>query len=85
MSSFGEAHYSLESDIPKRFGFDLKRVLRTNYRTDAFQQNYFVIDRFQDVLDLVVRNDLPALYAELDQWPDMDPGVVDPADRLLAA
>jgi len=85
LSSFGEAHYSLESDTPKRFGFDLKRVLRTNYRTDAFQQNYFVIDRFQDVLDLVLRNDLPALYAELDQWPDIDPGVVDPADRLLAA
>lgn len=85
LSSFGEAHYSLESETPKRFGFDLKRVLRTNYRTDAFQQNYFVIDRFQDVLDLVLRNDLPALYAELDQMPDFDPGMVDSTDRLLAA
>ena len=85
LSSFGEAHYSLESDMPKRFGFDLKRVLRTRYRTDAFQQNYFVIDRFQDILDLVTRGDLPDIYAELDQLPDIDPGMVDPADRLLAA
>ena len=85
LSSFGEAHYSLESELPKRFGFDLKRVLRTRYRTDAFQQNYFVIDRFSDVLDLVQRNDLAAIYAELDQLPVIDPGMVDPADRLLAA
>ncbi|MEO6248461.1 MAG: phenylalanine 4-monooxygenase [Sphingomicrobium sp.] len=85
LSSFGEAKYALDSDQPKRFGFDLKRVLRTNYRTDAFQQNYFVIERFQDVIDTMLRSDLPAIYAELDQLPDYDPGMVDPADRLLAA
>ena len=60
-------------------------MLRTNYRTDAFQQNYFVIDRFSDVLDLVQRNDFAAIYAALDQLPVIDPGMVDPADRLLAA
>ena len=85
LSSFGEAHYSLESDVPKRFGFDLKRVLRTRYRTDAFQQNYFVIDRFSDVLELVQRNDFPAIYAALDGLPEIAAGDVDPADRLLAA
>ncbi|MET1110968.1 MAG: phenylalanine 4-monooxygenase [Allosphingosinicella sp.] len=74
LSSFGEAHYSLESARPHRLAFDLPRVLRTRYRTDAFQQAYFVIDRFQDVLDLVARNDLPALCAELDALPDLDPG-----------
>ena len=84
LSSFGEAHYSLESARPHRLAFDLKRVMRTNYRTDAFQQSYFVIDRFQDVLDLVLRNDLPALFAELDRLTDLSPCTADSAELLAA-
>jgi phenylalanine-4-hydroxylase len=84
LSSFGEAHYSLESAKPHRLAFELKRVFRTRYRTDAFQQSYFVIDRFQDVLDLVLRDDLPTLFAELDRLPDLSSRAVDSADRLAA-
>jgi phenylalanine-4-hydroxylase len=73
LSSFGESLYALESEAPRRPGFDLARVLRTSYRTDAFQQSYFVIDRFEDVLRLVRRGDLGALYEELDALPDLDP------------
>jgi phenylalanine-4-hydroxylase len=83
LSSFGESHYSLESTKPHRADFDLKRVLRTRYRTDAFQQGYFVIERFEDVLDLLLRNDLPTLYEELDSLPDLDPGPV--PEELRAA
>jgi phenylalanine-4-hydroxylase len=83
LSSFGESHYSLESAKPHRVDFDLERVLRTRYRTDTFQQGYFVIDRFEDVLDLVRRNDLPALWEKLDALPDLDPGEA-PARRLAA-
>src|SRR3546814_10167095 len=67
LSSFGESHYSLENAKPHRLDFDLKRILRTRYRTDCFQLSYFVIDRFEDVLKLVLRNDLTALYEELDR------------------
>ena len=84
LSSFGESHYSLESAKPHRIGFDLKRVLRTRYRTDAFQQSYFVIDRFEDVLALVQRGDFAKLYEELDGLPDLDPAVVDAQERLAA-
>jgi phenylalanine-4-hydroxylase len=84
LSSFGESHYSLESAKPHRVDFDLKRVLRTSYRTDAFQQSYFVIDRFQDVLDLVTRNDLTALYAELDRVADLSPCSNDESDLMAA-
>ncbi len=84
LSSFGESHYSLEHAKPHRLPFDLKRVLRTRYRTDTFQQSYFVIDRFEDVLDLVRRNDLPAIYRELEGLPDIDPSVAQP-EELLAA
>lgn len=74
LSSFGESRYALESAVPKRRGFDLGRVLRTRYRTDAFQQGYFIIDRFDDVLKLLQANDFAALCAELEQLPDLDPG-----------
>ena len=84
LSSFGESHYSLVSAKPHRLNFNLKRVLRTNYRTDAFQESYFVIDRFEDVLNLVRENDLAALYAELDRLPDFSPATAD-AHELLAA
>ena len=84
LSSFGESHYSLESAKPHRLAFDLKRVLRTRYRTDAFQQSYFVIDRFEDALKLVRENDFKSLCAELDGLPDIDPSTVEPHERLAA-
>lgn len=84
LSSFGESHYSLESGKPHRFAFDLKRVLRTRYRTDAFQQSYFVINRFEEVLNLLRANDFAALCRELDHLPDIDPWVAE-GNELLAA
>jgi phenylalanine-4-hydroxylase len=84
LSSFGESHYSLESAKPHRLAFDLKRVLRTRYRTDAFQQSYFVIDRFEDALKLVRENDFKTLCAELDGLPDIEPSTVEPDERLAA-
>ena len=84
LSSFGESHYSLESAKPHRLAFDLKRVLRTRYRTDAFQQSYFVIDRFEDALKLVRENDFKSLCAELDGLPDIDPSTVEADERLAA-
>jgi phenylalanine-4-hydroxylase len=53
-SSFGEAGYALDSAKPERLPFDLARVLRTPYRSDAFQPLYFVVDG------------LEALRAEMD-------------------
>ncbi len=84
LSSFGEFHYSLESAKPHRLAFDLKRVLRTRYRTDAFQQSYFVIDRFEDALKLVRENDFKSLCAELEGLPDIEPSAVEPHERLAA-
>jgi phenylalanine-4-hydroxylase len=74
LSSFGESHYSLESAKPHRADFELERVLRTRYRTDTFQQAYFVIEHFEDVLKLVLRDDFAALCDKLDALADLDPG-----------
>jgi phenylalanine-4-hydroxylase len=83
-SSFGETHYSLESPRPHRLKFDLKRVLRTRYRPDDFQKSYFVIDRFEDVLDIVRENDFAGLCAELEGLSDIDPKVADQSELLAA-
>lgn len=53
LSSKGESIYALESDIPKRQNFDLLTVLRTTYRYDEMQKNYFIIKSFDHLYDLV--------------------------------
>ena len=83
-SSFGETHYSLESPRPHRLKFNLKRVLRTRYRPDDFQKSYFVIDRFEDVLNIVRENDFAALCAELEGLSDVDPKTAEESELLAA-
>jgi phenylalanine-4-hydroxylase len=41
-SSFGEAHFSLESDKVERLPFSIEQAVRTAYRHDAFQPRYLV-------------------------------------------
>jgi phenylalanine-4-hydroxylase len=81
-SSFGETRYSLESSRPHRLKFDLKRVLRTRYRPDNYQKAYFVIDRFEEVLNVVRRDDFAQICAELKGLPDIDPHVADRSELL---
>ncbi len=66
LSSPGESVFSLEDDSPHRLGFDLRRVMRTTYRVDDYQQLYFVIDSFQQLFDETYQ-DFAALYRELSQ------------------
>lgn len=41
-SSFGEAHFALESDQAERLPFSVERALATGYKSDAFQPRYLV-------------------------------------------
>jgi phenylalanine-4-hydroxylase len=75
VSSFGETRFSLEDPAPKRPPFDLRQVLRTTYRSDAFQQAYFVIDSFEKLLSDLLEADLPVLYRELKGEGDLSPAV----------
>jgi phenylalanine-4-hydroxylase len=72
LSSFGESHFSLESEAPKRRTFNIPEVLRTRYRSDAFQHGYFVIPSFAALLRLLTDADLTALYEELDGQADLN-------------
>ena len=84
VSSHGESDYSLDSPVPPRIAFDLKRVMRTRYNIDDYQPAYFVIDRFEDLLKQTLETDFAPLYRELEAMPDIDPGAVIPADHLIA-
>jgi phenylalanine-4-hydroxylase len=83
VSSFGESHFALEDPSPNRIGFDLRRVMRTNYRIDDFQQTYFVIDSFEDLLRQTLETDFAPLYAALDKLDDLSTDVVLDGDIVL--
>ncbi len=70
VSSHGESIFALDDPSPNRIAFDLKRVMRTDYRIDDYQQTYFVIPSFADLLRITVDTDFAPLYAELDALPD---------------
>ncbi|EXS69282.1 phenylalanine 4-monooxygenase [Sphingobium sp. Ant17] len=83
VSSHGESIYALDDPSPNRLGFDLKRLMRTRYRIDDYQQSYFVIDSFEDLLRQTVETDFAPLYAELDGLPDLDTDTILPTDRFF--
>jgi phenylalanine-4-hydroxylase len=77
LSSATESVFALENESPNRIGFELERVMRTNYIIDDFQQSYFVIDSFEKLLEDSYR-DFGPLYARLAGAPDIE------ADQLVA-
>jgi phenylalanine-4-hydroxylase len=83
VSSRTETIFALEDPSPNRLGFDLQRVLRTPYRIDDFQQNYFVIDSLQSLLDETVQTDFAPLYAALKSLPEIPIAAIEPADRVF--
>ena len=82
VSSFGEAGFALDDPSPNRLGFDLKRLLRTRYRIDDYQQNYFVIDSFDDLLRQTLETDFGPLYAEIEDQPEIEIETILPTDRV---
>ena len=80
LSSPSEIDYAVRSPKPRRVGFDLRRVMRSLYRIDAFQDTYFVIDGFDQLFD-ATRPDFTPLYRELQSLPDVPADGVLPADR----
>jgi phenylalanine-4-hydroxylase len=82
VSSKGESIYALESPVPNRIGFDLLRIMRTQYRIDDFQECYFVLDSFEQLFE-ATRPDFTPYYDRLRGSPDIAPGEVVPGDVML--
>lgn len=49
LSSSGETQYSIDSDIPQRMPYDVKKIFQTPYIKDKFQEQYFVIDSYEQL------------------------------------
>ncbi len=82
LSSKGETVYAIDSDVPNRVGFDLERILTTEYRIDAFQETYFVIDSFEQLFAETHKPFVP-LYDRLSNQPPYAPNLVLPSDRVI--
>ena len=63
--------------------FDLERVLRTGYYIDDFQASYFVIDRFEQLFDLLRRSDFATRFDELRAQPAHTPFEILPQDAVV--
>ena len=79
LSSSGELAHAINGARPRRVKFDLERLLRTEYHIDRYQDTYFVIDGFEQLIadtaadfapvyERVKR--LPAIAADEATWDD---------------
>jgi len=83
VSSFGESVFALDDPSPNRLQFDLERVMRTRYRIDDYQQSYFVIDSFEELLHQTAEADFAPLYRRLESLSDISPNAIIPSDRVI--
>ncbi len=64
LSSGGELAYCVEDARPQRLPFDLERIMRSDYQIDRYQERYFVIESF-DQLMRETAPDFTPLYGRL--------------------
>jgi phenylalanine-4-hydroxylase len=84
LSSAAESVYCLDDPQPHRLGFDLRRIMRTRYCIDRFQDTYFIIDDFAQLFD-ATRPDFAPIYRELAALPDLEADTVLAGERRFAA
>jgi len=58
-------------------------VMRTRYRIDDYQQSYFVIPSFEELLRATIETDFAPLYAELEPLDDVEPAAILPGDEVI--
>jgi phenylalanine-4-hydroxylase len=83
VSSFGEAKYVVDDPSANQLAFSLERVLRTGYYIDDFQASYFVIDRFEDLFNLLSGMDFPAMFEQFRTLPAHTPFEILPQDVVI--
>jgi phenylalanine-4-hydroxylase len=82
VSSAGESVFALKDPSPNRIGFNLERVMRTPYRIDDYQQTYFVIDSFDQLLHETLDVDFGPIYASMDAKQDFAITDIAPDDAV---
>jgi phenylalanine-4-hydroxylase len=83
LSSAGETAYSIDSPLPHRIGFELERVMRTDYLIDAYQKTYFVVESFDALFRASYDRDFAPLYRAFRDLPGVAPDTVLATDLVL--
>ncbi len=83
VSSYGESRFALDDPSPSRVALDLKRVMRTQYKIDDYQQTYFVIESYENLLRQTLETDFAPLYAELEHTADLTADALTPTDKIF--
>lgn len=84
VSSYGESLFALDDPSPNRIGFALKRLMRTKYRINDYQQTYFVVDSFEELLRKTLETDFAPLYRTLAQESDLEADAILADDRIFS-
>jgi phenylalanine-4-hydroxylase len=80
LSSAGESVWCLDDPHPHRLRFDLRRVMRTRYHIDRYQETYFVIDDFAELF-AATRPDFAPIYREIAVLPEIAADTALPGGR----
>ncbi|HOY77892.1 MAG TPA: phenylalanine 4-monooxygenase [Hyphomonadaceae bacterium] len=83
-SSKDESIFALDDPSPNRIRFDLERVMRTEYRIDDYQQSYFVISSYNDLIQATVGYDFAPLYQRLADGVAYPPEAALPTDGVIS-
>jgi len=79
LSSAGESIYCLEDPRPHRLHFNLRRIMRTQYHIDRYQETYFVINDYAELF-AATRPDFAPIYREIAVLPEIAPDAVLPGE-----
>jgi len=84
LSSAGELRYAVTDPQPQRLAFRLERLMRTEYKIDTYQANYFVIDSFSQLFQATAPDFTP-IYTAVRRLPPIAPGIRLPGERNYPA
>lgn len=82
LSSASETTYSVTSPKPQRLRFDLQRVMATDFRIDAFQETYFVLESY-DELFAAMALDFAPIYRRLRDAAAIPARAIRAGDRII--
>ena len=76
LSSLAETTHAITSPDARRIKLDIARVMRTEYHFDRFQETYFVVDSFDELLRVTAETEFASLYDHLRTLPLLKSGEV---------
>jgi phenylalanine-4-hydroxylase len=86
LSSGGELQHSVRSPEPQRLMLrnpaELVRCMRTRYKIDSYQQTYFAIESFEQLMQLTAPDFTP-LYAQVRALPELAADARLPENRCI--